>query len=169
MAEPMPRGGSSAGLLEQPRPDRGDNPGLFQYGHERLWVDDASHGMPPAQERLHAAHVDAVKFEYRLIENEELVLLEGLPEIGLELEPLHPGGLHLGLEPDVTIPSPGLRLTEGDGCVAEEIVRLVPVICRDADTRRDRKRNVNEPFDSEWFLQGVQQPFGEQFRPCRKR
>jgi len=122
--------------------------------------------MPPAQERLHAAHVDAVKFEYRLIENEELVLLEGLPEIGLELEPLHPGGLHLGLEPDVTIPSPGLRLTEGDGCVAEEIVRLVPVICRDADTRRDRKRNVNEPFDSEGFLQGVQQPSASSSGPA---
>jgi len=74
--------------------------------------------MPPAQLCFGAAHPDVVKFEYRLVEDEELVLLQGLPEIGLDLEPLHRGGLHLGLEPDVTVPPLGLRLAQRDGCVA---------------------------------------------------
>ena len=51
-------------------------------------------GCRQRRKRLHAPHSDAVELEYRLVDEEELVLLERFAQVGLELEPLHGGGLH---------------------------------------------------------------------------
>ena len=53
----------------------------------------------------------------------------------------------VGLEADVTVAPPGLGLAKGDGGVAEQVVRLVALVGRDADACRDRQRDVVEAFE----------------------
>ncbi len=168
MTEPVPRDGLPAGLFEHPRPDGKDHPRVLKHRQEVLGVDDATHRVPPTQKRFDPPDTDAVEFEYRLVDEKELVLLQGLSQICLELETLHGGRLHGCLEADVTVPPLGLCLAQGDGGVAQQIVRLVAFIGRDADAGGDRQGDVVEPLDAEWLLQGVEQSLGKQLRPPGK-
>ena len=90
----MPGDGLTAGLLEHPRPDREDHPGVFEHGQEVLGLDDTPDRVAPTKEGFHPPDSDAVELEDGLVDEEELVLLERLTQVGLELEALHAGGLH---------------------------------------------------------------------------
>ena len=78
MAEPVPGDGLAAGLLEHPRPDGEDHARVLEHRQEVLRVDHAADRVAPAQEGFHSPYADTVQLEYRFVDEEELVLLEGL-------------------------------------------------------------------------------------------
>src|SRR4030095_13550597 len=65
-----------AGPRDGPLPDRHDEPGFLEYGHELRRRQHAALGMLPAQQRLGAARAARPQFDLGLVHEAELVALE---------------------------------------------------------------------------------------------
>ena len=74
-------------VLQRPRADGHDHPGLLGDGDEVDGQDDAVALAVPPQERLGAHHPAVGEAHDRLVEELELVALDGLAQRGLEVEP----------------------------------------------------------------------------------
>ena len=82
LVDPDP--GLAAGLLEDPGVQRHDDVAPLGQGDERRGLERPERGMVPADERLHAGHLGGAQVDVGLVEHEELVVLEGVDQIGVE-------------------------------------------------------------------------------------
>ena len=84
--EPRRRG--AAGGLEHPTPDRDDHPVLLGDGDELVGHDRAELGVLPAKQCLEPDDAVRRQLDDRLVDELELILLEGVGQLVLELEAL---------------------------------------------------------------------------------
>ena len=147
------------GVAEDPGPQGLDQADLLRQGDELVGGDEAPRGLGPAQQRLQAREAPLPKLQDGLVVQEELVLLQGLPEAHLQV---HASGevpvQILGGEGVAVAPS-GLGPVEGPVGLADQHVRLFPVLGehRDAQAGGD----VHRPFGArEGNLEGLQDPPG---------
>src|SRR5207253_871521 len=82
----LPGGQLAARLLEDPRAERHDHPGLFGDADEALRRNGAALGMRPAAKRLDAGNLARAQIEDRLVDEIELPLLDGAAQRALEPE-----------------------------------------------------------------------------------
>src|SRR6202011_5088958 len=83
-AFPGPRRSLARCLAENPASDRDDQPAVLGQWDEFIGFDDASQGMAPADQRLGADHPTAGEIEDRLVEQEELLVLQRGAPVRLE-------------------------------------------------------------------------------------
>ena len=124
---------------EHPLSERHDGAALLRDGHELRGPEQPARGVVPAHERLDRDHpAGAERHDRLVVEREALPVLDGPPEVGLELHPLDDAPVHLRVEHDGAGLSLELRLVHRDVRVAQHLVRLaVPRrLHRDPDARR---------------------------------
>jgi hypothetical protein len=80
-----PRLQVGAGAPQDPLADRHDQPGLFQHRNEFDRRHDAAIAPMPAQQRLRGARQAAVQVDLGLIDERELLALEGAAQLAAEL------------------------------------------------------------------------------------
>jgi hypothetical protein len=90
----MPGADLRAGRLQDPLPNRHDEPGHLRQGDELGGWDQAELRVLPAQQRLRPPNLAAAQVHHRLIVEHQLAVLERLPEAVLEGEPLERLGVH---------------------------------------------------------------------------
>ena len=151
----LPRG--PAGLPQHEVAQGEDEAGLLGQGDELVRREQAALGMLPAHERLEADRALGRERDDRLVDEPQLVALEGPPQVGLELEHGHRPRVH-GVVEDLVAVAP-LRLGpvhRGVG-VAQQVLRT-PVArrrrgrCRCSRWRRPRGRpSENGCRSSSWI------------------
>ena len=94
----LPLGALAAGLPEDPGADVDDHPALLEQRDEVVGLDDPAPRLAPADQRLDPRRRHAREVEGRLVDEEELLVLERALEVHLELHPVLDGVLHPGLE-----------------------------------------------------------------------
>ncbi len=123
--------------------------------------------MLPADERLDTDDRATGEVDDRLVLEEELLLLDGAPEVGLELEPLHRLELHPGLEQLAPVLAATLGEVHRDVGVADDLIRLPTVVLDgDSDARRDE---CLPPADGERLSQSGGDPRRQHGPPRRHR
>ena len=95
MSALAPASALPASLLEHPLAHIHDQPGLLEQRYEVVWLDDSARAAAPAQQRLHSGGHHATQVERRLVEQEELVVLERAAQIHLEFHALLHKVLHV--------------------------------------------------------------------------
>src|SRR5581483_11134659 len=95
-----------------PAPDRDDEPGLLRNRDEQVRWNDAPAGAAPAEKRLDTGDRLGSQVEGRLVDEEELLPLDRLPEIHLEPEMVLAVRVHARLEQDVAVAAGLLRAVE---------------------------------------------------------
>jgi hypothetical protein len=75
-----PVGRLDARRLEDPAPERHDEPGFLGQGDEAVGPDQAQGGVPPADQRLETFEFAVGKADLRLVFEEELRALQGALE-----------------------------------------------------------------------------------------
>ena len=78
--------------LEDPPPDRQDEPGLLGQRDERERRHEAARRVLPAQQRLHAQHGARVEVDQRLVVEPQLGALDRPPQVVLERRPVDASG-----------------------------------------------------------------------------
>ena len=112
----------AAGLRQHPGADGDDQAGLLGHVEEGGRGQQAPGGVLPAQQGLHADPAAGGRLHDGLVEDDELVALEGAGQSGLGVDPLAghgPGGLVEELDP--ALAAAGLGQVHGVVGVAEQL------------------------------------------------
>ena len=158
-----PDGALTAGLLEHPAADLDDQPGLLEQGDEVVGLDDAAHGVLPADQRLDPVGGHVAEVEGGLVDEEELAFGERLAQVHLELHAVLHGVLHPALEHDEAVLAVPLGAVHRDVRVAQELLRGVAVSRRDPDARGHGDAVLLVLPELEGVLERVEQALGDQF------
>ena len=124
------RAACAQALLSAHSPISDDQPGLLGERDELGRLDGAARGMRPAHQAFEARHLLRLEADDRLIEEIQLVPLEGLAQVDLELPAHLDVGVHLGLEERVAVPAVCLGAVEGKVGVLHELVGIGAVARR---------------------------------------
>ena len=111
--------------------------------------------MPPAQQRLHALHLHAVEVEDRLVDEEQLLALQGPVKLALQVVAVDDRRVHFGAEDDEAVLPRRLGLVQGDVGVTQQVVDRGPEPGRHSDARRHRQRGVGGALDRVRLSQGL--------------
>ena len=98
------------------------SPVASSSGNEGVGLDDASCRMVPADQGLHSVGAHVAQIERGLIDQEELVVREGIAQVHLEFHAAVDCILHPGLEHDVAVLAVPLGLVHRDLRVAQELL-----------------------------------------------
>jgi len=124
VAAAVPVGCLPAGFLEDPASDRDDQAGSLCGWDEEVGADHASVWVLPADQCFDTGDLFGSEVEGRLVDEEELLLVDGGAEVDLEPSLIGFELLHAGLEQQVAVSACFLGPVEGDVGVAEQLVRL---------------------------------------------
>ncbi len=87
----------TAGFGQDPVADFHDQPELFEHRDEVAGRHQPAARMAPAQQGFRARQAFAVAAELRLVEEGELLLLQGVAQVAFQLQTLQRGRVHVGL------------------------------------------------------------------------
>ena len=149
-----------AGLTQHPAADRDDEAGLLRERDEVERRHEAALGVVPAHERLDRRDPAAGQVDGRLVVDHELVALERLLELGLQLEALERGEVHVRLEELVAALAAALGDVHGHVRVAQQ---LLGSLAGSAGARGDADARVHEgalPVDLERRAQRLDHAVG---------
>ncbi len=157
-----------ARLVEDPATDFDHQPGLLQQRDEVVRLDDAARGALPADQRLHARGAHLSQVERRLVDQEELVVLERHAQVHLELHPRLHRRVHARFEDHVAVAPVPLGLVHGHVGVAQQLFRAFALAAGDADARGHLQRRLRAAGDHERLLQRFQQALGDELGAGRE-
>ncbi len=127
----------AAGFAQCPRADVDDQSRVLGNGDESVRSDEAALGMPPAQQRLRAAHLHPIEIDERLVVYLQLVACQRLAQVPLQLAALVRPGVHFRLEELVGAAPCILGGVQRHLCLADQLVgRHTFAGHDDADARR---------------------------------
>ena len=164
-----PRGALSAGLLQDPLADLGDQPRLLEQRDEVVGLNDAARRVLPADQGLHPGGAHVAQVDRGLVGEEELVVLEGFAQVHLEFHAVLDGVLHAGLEHDVAVLAVPLGPVHRDVGVAQELLGRGSLPDRDPDARRHGHASLLVRSELERLLERVEQALGDQLGPGCQR
>ena len=146
-AEPMPRDHLPARVAQHARAERLDHPRFLGDRDELGRRNHAAHRIAPAQQRFDGAGAAGLQVDLRLVGEEEFVLQQSAPHVGLELQPrLHPR-IHVGRVEAVRVAADFLRRVHRGVRLLDQRhgVAGVEREHRNADRAGQRGRLVGEP------------------------
>ena len=150
----------TAGLLDDPEADRNEGAALLGEVDEVGGHEEAARRMVPAQERLEAHDLARLDGELGLVEEAQLVLGDGLAQVGLEVELLHGRRSRFEVEDLEASPAFSLGAVEGDVGAAEEISRAVDAGLTEGDADADGEEELVS-FDQDGPVHGPDQALGD--------
>src|ERR1039458_105301 len=159
MATVMPECALSARCVEDPGPDRDDETTRLKLRDEVRWLHDAASWVSPSQQCLDTRQRTGLEINGRLVDEEELVGLEGAAQVDGEGSVVLGRILHLLAEDDRAPLSTGLGAIHGGVRISEQLVGSRTVACGDTDARGHSDRRV-ALFDVERCTECVQDPLG---------
>jgi hypothetical protein len=139
-------------------------PELLDQRQERGGRQQASGGVAPAQQRLRTDDPAAVQLDDGLVEQDELVALQGVLEVGFEGEPLHGVVAHGRLEQPPAVGALTFGVVHRDVGVAQQVLgELVAGLrLRRADRDADAGPHRQLPaLDQDRLGQAVQHALGD--------
>ena len=139
---PLPVAQLVARRLEDPAPDRQDQPCLLRHGDEREWRHEAARRVGPAQESLHAQDLARQQVHQRLVVEPQLRPLDRPPQVVLQGDPVQRLDVHLGIEQHDLADRVGLRAVEGDLGLLEEVEGVVEGGAPDRDAHAGTHADV---------------------------
>ena len=122
-----------------------DEAGLFGHRDELIRRHDAARGMAPAHQCLDAGDAAGGDFDLRLIDEEQLVLLERAPQFGFELQPFHRARAHVFAVDDAAVAARGLRFVQREARGAQQLVAETAVVRKDRDADRAGHEEIAVP------------------------
>lgn len=136
----LPVADLAASAGQHPLADPVHQPDILQYGQELQRSNPPMLRVIPAQQCLHCDDLSATEICDRLVLEIELVVPDGIAQVGFELNASRHLGMYRPRIEVVGVPATFLGAIHGDVCRLQQAARIIPALGkgRNADARRDR-------------------------------
>jgi hypothetical protein len=123
----------AAGLVENPAPDRHDQPAFLGEGDEAARWNAAQHAIEPAQQGFHADDASAGQIDLGLVVKAELLVVEGLAQGVFQLKTLQRVDVHDLVEEPIGVTPALLGVVHGGIGILHEALGTLPVIGKEGN------------------------------------